>query len=116
MLTPLLRRGPELSPSKRGQIIGMRLAGATFRKIGRELVVTADAARKVWNRYQQTVSVYSAPRSGWPKVLTERDSRHLKRYITHDRETRRESLTEMIRNLNLHSSADTICHVSGKVM
>jgi hypothetical protein len=61
MLAPFLQRGPELSPSKRGMIIGMRKAGMTFNSIGENVVCLADAARKLWNRYLEKGTVYSAP-------------------------------------------------------
>jgi len=108
MLTLLLHRGVELTLSKHGQIVGMRRVGATFPIIAEELVVTVDAARQVWNRYQKTSTCYTARRPGRPKILTERDTRHLKRYMTHDRETRRESLNEIITNLNFNASSDTL--------
>jgi transposase len=84
MLAPLLHRGAEMTPSKRGMVVGMRRVGATFAVIEEELGVTADAARQVWNRYQKTGTCYTATRSGRPKILTDRDSQHLKRYVTHD--------------------------------
>jgi hypothetical protein len=86
----------------------MRRVGATFAVIEEELGVTADAARQVWNRYQKTGTCYTATRPGRPKILTDRNSGHLKRYVTHDRETRRESLNEIITNLNLPASKNTI--------
>jgi len=86
----------------------MRRIGATFRIIAEELLVTVDVARQVWNRYQKTSTYYTARRPGRSKILMECDTRHLKRYVTYDRETRRESLNEIITNLNFNSSSDTL--------
>ena len=108
MLGPLLQRRVEMTPSRRGQIVGMRCVGVTFTVIEEELGVTADVARKVWNRFLETGTCYSKPRPGRPKILTERDTRHLKRYVTHNREMRRESLNKIISKLNLDAHANTL--------
>ena len=108
MLAAARHRGPKISPSKRGMFVRMRQAGLTFTAISENVACSADAAWKLWNRYLERGTVYLAAQPGKPKVLSERDSRHLKRYVTHDRETRRESLTAILENLNLNAHPDTI--------
>ena len=67
------RRGRELSPAMRREIIGMREGGISFADIGRELHISEDSARKIWTRREINPSGASAPRSGRPPKLNGRD-------------------------------------------
>jgi ABC-type phosphate/phosphonate transport system ATPase subunit len=53
----------------------------------------------------------STPKSGTPKKLNERDLRHIKRHLKHDRDQRRQQLGEIILDFNLPASEQTLEHV-----
>jgi transposase len=98
----------ELSEGLRGEIIGMCKVKTSFAEIGRILQVNESTARKIWNRYQETGSYVSAPRSGRPPKLTDLELRHIVRHVRHDRDTRRQPLAEITEVLNINISTKTI--------
>jgi transposase len=101
-------RGAEIPEAIRNQIVGMRRVGSTFATIGDILDVDPNTASKVFKRWEETGDCASAPRSGAPKKLTATDLRHVRRHIQHDRQARRQPLTEMITDLNLSISKWTL--------
>ena len=82
----------ELSEGLQGEIIGMCKVKTSFAE----------------KRYQETGSYTSAPCSGRPPKLTDRELRHIVRHIRHDRETRRQPLAEITKVLNMDISTRTI--------
>jgi transposase len=104
-------RGPELSLGKRMQIIGMHEGGISYAAIGRKLEVPEDTVRKICNRQKINPSGESAPRSGRPPKLNDRDRRHIVRYVRRDRTNRREPLADISKDLNLNVHPHTIKHV-----
>ena len=101
-------RGPELTPGKRREAIAMHRDGKSFAAIGRELEVNADTVRKIWNRYEEHGNTKSAPRSGRPTKLDNRDRRHLKRYVKKNWSNRHEPLRDITNTLNLDVHPDTL--------
>ena len=101
-------RGPELTPGKRREAIAMHRDGKSFAAIGRELEVNADTVRKIWNRYEEYGNTKSAPRSGRPTKLDNRDRRHLKRYVKKNWSNRHEPLRDITNTLNLDVHSDTL--------
>ena len=89
-------RGEEVSEAIRNQIVGMRRCDKSFVWIGEQFNMSEDMARKIYNRWEATGSCENASRSGRPTILNKHDVRRLKSYITTNRETRREPLTELI--------------------
>ena len=104
-------RGRELSPGMRMEIIGMCEGGISFAAVGRKLNMSEDTVRKIWNRQKIVPSRESAPRSGRPSKFTDRDRRHIVRYVTKNRTTRREPLADISKDLNLNVHPDTIAKV-----
>jgi len=102
------RRGLELTPGKRRDIIAMRKVKTSFAAIGRELNIKADTARKIWNRYQLRSTIKSAIKLGRPKKLNGRDRRHLKRYIKKNWDNRHEPLRDISNIVNNNVSAKTL--------
>ena len=86
----------------------MRLANAPFPQIAATLNVKQNTAQKIYYRWQESGDCSSASRSGAPKKLTERDITHIERHIRHDRGQRRQSLGEIIYDLNLPVSESTL--------
>ena len=101
-------RGEEVSEAIRNQIVGMRRCDKSFVWIGEQFNMSEDMARKIYNRWEATGSCENASRSGRPTILNKHDVRRLKSYITTNRETRREPLTELIQNCNLPVSTKTL--------
>jgi transposase len=101
-------RGPEVSPGTRREIIGLRKGGMKYPAIEEELGVKADTCRKIMNRRDNGHQSNSAPRSGRPKKLDDRDRRHLEYYITKNRWQRREPLADISATLNLNVHPDTL--------
>jgi transposase-like protein len=69
------RRGKELSPDLRAQIVGARRIGASWAKISKEFNVPISTARYTWQQHQLRVQNTSQPRPGRPPVYTEQDKR-----------------------------------------
>ena len=101
-------RGPEVSEAIRNQVVGMRRVNATFPQIASILNIDPDTAKKIYYRWEETGDCASAPRSGAPKKLTQRDLIHIEHHVRHDREQRRQQLGEIIFDLNLPVSVWTL--------
>ena len=101
-------RGNDVPKSIRNQIVGMRQAGSTFSQIAVQFEVKKDTAKKIYQRWVEKSDCFNAPRTGRPKLLTERDTRHIEHYILHDRDQRRQGLEEMMADLQLEVSTRTL--------
>lgn len=86
----------------------MRRAGSTFVQIGKEFELNEDTVRKIWNRWQETGTCENASKSGRPTKLDKHDIRRLKTYMTDNKESRREPLSEIVVNCNLEVSTKTL--------
>ena len=62
---------------ERGEMIGMRKSGATWREIELETGANKYSIRKIWRKYVKTGSVKNLPRSGRPPKTNEREDRHM---------------------------------------
>ena len=93
------------------KIIGMHEGGISYAAIGRKFRISEDTVRKICNRQKINSSGESAPRSGKPPKLNDRDRRHIVRYVRRDRTNRREPLADISKDLNLNVHSHTIKHV-----
>jgi transposase len=73
--------GLELSPGKRGRILGMLEAGLSQRAVATKLGVSKGAIRRTLEREKIHSPQCSLPRSGRPVVMDARDHRRLAREI-----------------------------------
>ena len=84
-ITPnTIRKRTELSPRKRGQILGMRDAGTPVSRIARVLNTPQTTIFTTLRRHEQRPHGKSMPRAGRPKVLDLRDQRTILRIIRLD--------------------------------
>lgn len=74
-------RGPELSPNKRGRATGMCAGGMSEVKVAVELEVSRRAVRNAKRLAALNTEGRSLPRSGRPRVYTDRDNRTMLRNL-----------------------------------
>jgi hypothetical protein len=72
-----LRR--RISEAQRWQIIGMHTTGMSFKAIGRQMVYHYTVVNRLVRKHTQTNNVKDLPRSGRPRVTSNRDDRALQR-------------------------------------
>ena len=75
----------EVSKTNRERIIGAYLSGIKQRVISTQFDIPTSTVNDIVKKYKETGSTEPKQRSGQPKVLTERDTRALKRIIRTDR-------------------------------
>jgi len=75
----------ELTIIERGIIIGFHKAGESERAISKKTGHSKTAIHNTITKYHKTSVLTTAPQSGRPKKLTERDKRHLKSIISKER-------------------------------
>ena len=68
-----IRRGPELTPYKRGLIIGASDFGGTLLEISLKYTIPQTTIRNTINQAPNHLQGVSKPRSGRPRKLTSRD-------------------------------------------
>ena len=71
-------RGPTLSGEKRAQIIALRDAGFSQRRIARQLQCSKTAVYEAIRRFEQTGSHADRPRTGQPRATTPQDDAYLR--------------------------------------
>jgi transposase len=76
----------EVSPGTWREVIGLHKGGTTYAAIEKELGVKANTTVKIMQRNNNGYKGKSAPRMGRSKKLDKCDRRHLKNYITKNRE------------------------------
>ena len=69
-----------ISEAQRWQIIGMHTTGMSFKAIGRQMGYHYCSQRLV-RKHTQTNNVKDLPRSGRPRVTSDRDDRALQRLV-----------------------------------
>src|SRR5947207_8965849 len=110
-----MSRGNELPIEKRGMIIDIHLAGASYPQIASTLDVNTKTTQKLFSRYQTTGTCENAPRSGAPSKLDSNDHSAIECYIHNDHEHHRQPLSEINMNLNLNVSERTLeCTITNK--
>jgi transposase len=70
-----IRRGPELNPFTRAKIIGAHDFGATPTQIGKRYKLAESTIRSTIELNPERSNGVSKPRSGRPKLYTEREER-----------------------------------------
>lgn len=94
---------PHHSPHKRTKIVYNYLSGVSAKAVAAKYNVTPRAVYNINQRYKVQKSAKSNPRSGRPRVITERGKRHLFRLIEED---------PFIQNNELLSRASLTCVTS----
>jgi transposase len=95
----------ELEKSTKDLIIGMSIAGQSGRKIADQLGLSPSTVKTVIARYKLSSSTENRPRSGRPKIMTERDHRHL---VNDTKKSRRAPLQDITNNSPSNVSQSTI--------
>ncbi len=67
------------SAERKAIIVGVRLAGMKFTKIGEIFNIPVSTAKSIYEHYHIHKTVESLPRSGRPAILSTRDKRAIKR-------------------------------------
>lgn len=93
------------SPHKRTRIVALHEAGLTHREIAAREGVAPGTVSGICKRYRDQDSAQSLPRSGRPRVLNERDVRHILRLIKEDPSI---SYEQLRRKAGLECSPETI--------
>jgi transposase len=70
-----------ISEAQRWQIIGMHTTGMSFKVIGRQMGYHYTVVSRLVRRHTQTNNVKDLPRSGRPRVTSDRDDRALQRLV-----------------------------------
>ena len=65
-----------ISEAQRGQIIDMHTTGMSFRAIGRQMGYHYTVVSRLVRKHTQTNNVKDLPRSGRPRLTSDRDERH----------------------------------------
>jgi len=87
----------ELTDFERGEIVGLSKGGFSQRNIAEILGFPKSTVGEVIKKYNEQGLTTVPPRSGRPKILTERDNRHL---IKIAQENRSKTLEELTENFN----------------
>ena len=109
-INPIIKMPPktdrrELEECTKENIIGMRMAGLSGRDIASNLGLIQSTVNRVIKRHETSGSVENGPRSGRPKMLTERDNRHL---INNMKKDRRSTIRELGEELPSKPSQATV--------
>jgi IS30 family transposase len=70
-----------ISEAHRWQIIGMHTTGMSFKAIGRQMGYHYAVVSRLVRKHTQTNNVKNFPRSGRPRVTSDRDNRALQRLV-----------------------------------
>lgn len=91
----------ELTDFERGEIVGLSKGNFSQRKITEILNIPKSTVGDVLKKYNEQGLTSTTPRSGRPKILTERDNRHLIKLV---KENRGNTLEEITENFNTKMS------------
>jgi IS30 family transposase len=70
-----------ISEAQRGKIIGMHTTGMPFKVIGRQIGYHYTVVSRLVRKHTQTNNVKDLPRSGRPRVTSDRDDMALQRLV-----------------------------------
>jgi transposase len=98
-------KSPVISIEKRGIIVAMFKIGLKAAEIARKTNIGDMTVRSVIKRYQASGSLTSAPRSGRPPLLDDRDSRRLTQIV---KKNRKVTLTDIHGILGVEASKRTL--------
>lgn len=84
----------ELTDFERGEIVGLSKGGFSQRNITKILDIPKSTVGEVIKKYNKVGLTTTASHSGRPKVLSERDSRHLVKIAKENRSNTLEEITE----------------------
>lgn len=95
----------EIKPEVRAAIIAAVLAGRKRSAVAADFGVSPSAVTRILQRFEETDSLQSKPRSGRPKSLSPREKRAVVRQVRQDPDVTRK---ELVSNLNLPVSPSTL--------
>ena len=78
----MTRKKSEISISMRDRVIFLRKRGESYRKIGKELNLSFTTVQYIIKKYERTNSTENKPRTGRPRILTERERRNIVKEAT----------------------------------
>jgi|1186.fasta_scaffold111665_1 transposase len=84
----------ELTDFERGEIVGLSKGGSSQREIAQILNHPKSTVGDIIKKYNEQGLTSAASRSGRPKILTERDNRHLIKVVKDNRKDTLEEITE----------------------
>jgi transposase len=70
-----------ISEAQRWQIIGMHTAGMSFKAVGRQMGYHYYVVSRLVRKHTQTNNVKDLPRSGRPRVTSDRDDKALQHLV-----------------------------------
>ncbi|KAH6872074.1 Homeodomain-like protein, partial [Thelonectria olida] len=97
--------GQEIDPETRSAIFAAVDLGEKKSDVARDFGVSPSAVTRIIQRFEQTQSVHSQPRSGRPKSLSPRDKRAIVRKVHQNNDITR---GELVYELQLPVSVTTI--------
>lgn len=86
--------GKQLSPTKRGQILGMMRAGMSSRKACEVFKVNRSVGDLIWKKYTASGDIARKAGSGRPKKTTRREDRRIIRAVLANREITADQIRE----------------------
>ena len=99
----------ELTPFERGEIVGLSKGGHSVRNIVEILDIPKSTVQDVITRYNDENRTDTAPRSGRPPALSERDKRQLGRIVRQNRKQAVEKIAEQFnQSLTISVSTKTV--------
>lgn len=99
----------ELTDFERGEIVGLSRGGFSYKNISIILGIPKSTVGVVVKNYNEQGLTTTKPRSGRPKILSERDNRHLMKIAKENRSNTLEELTENFNTaMNISVSSRTI--------
>lgn len=102
----------ELTDFERGEIVGLHKGGFSQKKITEILNFPKSTVGDIIKKYNELGLTSTIPRSGRPKILTERDKRHLVKIIKANRNLTLTEITEKFnKTLNFSISERTVQRV-----
>ncbi|KAI8446053.1 hypothetical protein BY996DRAFT_4623928 [Phakopsora pachyrhizi] len=79
METSAIKKISHLSTERRAMLVGMSEAGLKYTEISQNTGISKSTIKDIVHRYHVQGSVETAPRSGRPRKLVDRDLRGLQR-------------------------------------
>jgi len=87
-------KSKELTDFERGKIVGLHIGGFSIRKISEILKHPKSTVGDIVKKYNEQGLTSTLPRSGRPKILSERDNRQLIKITKNNRNKTLEEITE----------------------
>jgi transposase len=86
--------------AKRAQIIALKKAGLSNKKISEQVGIHKSNVGRIWNRFKTAPTIHDAKRTGRPSILSARDKRHVVRIL---KKKEAKTGTEIVKKFNQKS-------------